>query len=183
MFKKVYYGIDNFKILEEANGRFVDEDYPIYVSFLQRGSIPTGEIDGSASDILEIVNGEVQHKSGYQTTLLNKAKTTAKGTLAANRYAKEIGGMTIDGAAIHTDRESQAMLNAAYVMAVNGNLEAGTIWKGSDGWHTLTKQNVIDLSIAVKNYVEALFASEKTKYDFIEAAETVDAVNAIDITF
>lgn len=183
MFTKIYTSPNECRIYEHVNSRIVDEGYPLYVEFINNGGIPYIEIDESVADILEIVDGVVQYKPDYQTTLLNKAKTAAKTQLAANRYAKEIGGMTIDGAAIHTDRESQAMLNAAYVMAVNGNLEAGTIWKGSDGWHALTKQNVIDLSIAVKNYVEALFAAEKTKYDLIEAAETVEAVNAIDITF
>lgn len=183
MFTKIYASLTQYRIYEHANSRFVDEGYPLYQDFLIRGGVPSLEIDASVQNILEIIDGAVAYKPDYQTTLLTKAKTAAKTQLAANRYAKEIGGMTIDGAAIHTDRESQAMLNAAYVMAVNGNLEAGTIWKGSDGWHALTKQNVIDLSIAVKNYVEALFAAEKTKYDLIEAAETVEAVNAIDITF
>ena len=53
-------------------------------------------------------------------------------------------------------------------MAVNGNLENGTIWKGADGWHTLAKADIIALSVAVKDYVEALFVAEKIKYDLIE---------------
>jgi len=68
-------------------------------------------------------------------------------------------------------------------MAVNGNLENGTIWKGADGWHTLAKADIIALSVAVKDYVEALFVAEKIKYDLIEAATTIEEVNTIDLTF
>jgi len=183
MFTKVYTDVNTYRVYQNAEGRYVAEGQPEYVAFLYNGGIPAVTIDASVIDILEIVDGVVQYKSDKDATLLAKAKTLAKNTLASNRFIKEISGMTINGALIHTDRESQAMLNAAYVMATTGNLESGTIWKGADGWHTLAKADILALSVAVKDFVEALFVAEKAKYDLIEAATTVEEVNAIDLTF
>lgn len=182
MYRKIYYSIDSYKIFETANGRFVDEGYPLYQNFLAAGNVPTIEIDPAIADVIEIVNGAPVYKANYEATLLTKAKDAAKRNLAANRYNKEIGGLTISGANIHTDRESQALLSAAYSMAVSGQLDNGTTWKTKDGFVTLSKDEIIAISVTIKNHVEACFVAEKEKYVLIEAATTMAELQAVDLS-
>lgn len=182
MFKKIYYAINTYKIYENANGRFVDEGYPLYVKFLADGNLPTLEIDNSVSDILEIVNNEVLYKPDYETTLLIKAKNTAKDTLYNNRLAKDNGGLLIGEMLIATDVNSQAILSNAYVGAKNGLLESGTKWKTESGDISLTKEQVISIYEAVFNFIKTNFDTEITKRALIDACATIEEVNAIDLS-
>jgi len=182
MFRKIYYAIDSYKIYETANGRFVDEGYPLYVDFLQKGNLPSLEIDNSVSDILEIVDNNVQYKSDYETIILNNAKIKAKNTLYNNRIIKDNGGFDFGGMLISTDINSQQILANAYVGAKNGLLETGTKWKTENGDIDLTKEQVIVIYEAVFNYIKTNFTTEITKRALIDACVTVEEVEAIDLS-
>lgn len=183
MFTKIYITPTNYRIYEHANNRIVDEGYPLYIEFINNGGIPSVEIDGYVIDILEIVNGVVQYKPDYQTTLLNKAKANKLVELASNRYNKEIGGLLVGEVIVSTDRESQAMLHAACTRAEKGTITNSIKWKGANGWATIQPADIITVANAVTLFVEGLFEQEYNKSVLIEACQTVEEVNAVDITF
>jgi hypothetical protein len=182
MFKKIYYAINTYKIYENANGRFVDEGYPLYVKFLADGNLPTLEIDSSVADILEIVDGIIQYKPDYEATLLLKAKNNAKNTLYNNRLIKDNGGFEFSGMIIATDINSQSILANAYIGAKNGLLESGTKWKTENGDIDLTKEQVIAIYEAVFNFIRTNFNTEITKRALIDACITIAEVEAIDLS-
>lgn len=182
MFRKIYYGIDSYKIYENANGRFVDEGYPLYIKFLADGNLPTIEIDASVADILEIVDGVVQYKADYEATLLLRAKNKAKETLYNNRVIKDNNGFDFNGMLIATDTNSQSILANAYVGAKNGLLETGTKWKTENGDIDLTKEQVIVIYEAVFNFIKTNFNIEITKRAVIDACLTIEEVEAVDLS-
>ena len=183
MFTKIYASLTQYRIYEHANSRFVDEGYPLYVEFINNGGTPSIEIDSSVVDILEIVDGTVQYKTGYETMLLNKAKAAKLAELASNRYNKEIGGLLVGEVTVSTDRESQAMLHAACTRAEKGTITTPIKWKGASGWATIQPADIIAVADAVTLFVEGLFEQEYNKAVLIEACTTIEEVNAVDVSF
>jgi hypothetical protein len=182
MFKKIYFSINTYKIYENANGRYVDEAYPLYQKYINDGNSPTLEIDNSVSDILQIVDNEVIYKPDYEATLLLKAKNNAKNTLYNNRLVKDNGGFDFSGMLIATDSNSQSILANAYVGAKNGLLEDGTKWKTETADIDLAKEQVIAIYEAVFNFIKTNFNTEITKRALIDACTTIEQVNAIDLS-
>jgi uncharacterized protein DUF4376 len=79
---------------------------------------------------------------------------------AARRYHVETGGITLNGVSVATDRQSQAMLSAAFNM-VQQNPQFTTMWKGPDGnFAQLTAQQILGIAQAVGLHVAACFAAE-----------------------
>lgn len=79
---------------------------------------------------------------------------------AGARYAKEVGGITLDGAPIATDRDSRGMITGAYNSAQRDSSWT-TVWKATGGtFVTLTAAQVISMAIVVAGYVESCFAAE-----------------------
>lgn len=86
-------------------------------------------------------------------------RQNALDALAAHRYTVETGGTTFGGWPTHTGRETQAMVNACYNMAVAGYWQGG--WKFADGiYRTLTAERVIGLALTIGAHVQASFARE-----------------------
>jgi hypothetical protein len=107
------------------------------------------------------------------------SKDELKAYAANRRYEVETGGATIGGINVATDRESQAMLNAAYNIA-QGNPQFTTMWKGADGtFNAIDAATVIALAQAVGAYVGACFGAEAAVVAKIEA-ETITTVAEID---
>ncbi len=79
---------------------------------------------------------------------------------AAARYAKETGGITVNGAPIATDRASQALITGAWA-TTQINPAATIQWKGPNGaFVTLDAKALIGLASAVTAHVQACFAAE-----------------------
>lgn len=92
--------------------------------------------------------------------------------LAALRYARETGGTTWNGHAVATDRESQAKLTAAFVMAGALPTFAIPAWKLPDGsFIALANAEVKALAGAVLAHVQGCFTTEKAVADRIAASE------------
>jgi hypothetical protein len=81
--------------------------------------------------------------------------------IADLRYQAEVGGTMWNGWPISTDRDSQAKLNSAYVLARDGHWPTGAGWKFGDGvYRTLTADEVIDMALTVSAHVQSCFAHE-----------------------
>lgn len=100
--------------------------------------------------------------------------------LAAWRYDREIGGITVAGARIDTDRQSQATITGTLV-AMRENLTAAVDWKTADGaFVTLTLPQIAAVAAAVVAHVQACFTAEALLAAEINAAETAEDLAAIE---
>lgn len=105
------------------------------------------------------------------------------GYAAAKRFAVETGGITVAGARIATDRQSQAMIgNAfAYVQASG----AGQVsYKTAAGFVTLSVDQIRSVALAVGAHVQACFMAE----DGVDAAlhaspPTITDIAGVDAAF
>lgn len=89
-----------------------------------------------------------------------KAQLTAYS--ASARYNREVGGTTVNGVAVATDRDSQAMLNGAFNMATQNNAFT-TQWKNPDGSFTqLNAATIIAIAVAVGQHVANCFSTEQS---------------------
>jgi hypothetical protein len=79
---------------------------------------------------------------------------------ASVRYAHEIAGASVGGMPVATDRESQAMINGAYNMALR-NANFSTVWKSAGGGFVpLDAETIIAVATAVGAHVASCFAKE-----------------------
>ena len=94
--------------------------------------------------------------------------------IATARYNAEIAG--IDG--IKTDRESQALITGAALKAMQDS-EYSCRWKGVGGFIELTAPQILAIADAVRAHVQSCFDRESELVALVDAAETVEAVEAI----
>ena len=109
---------------------------------------------------------------------LEGAKVGKLQEIASARYDAEVAGITVAGATIRTDRESQAMITGAALKAIQDTAYICT-WKGESGWVTLTAQQILGIADAVRAHVQGCFNREAGLAAQVQAAETVEAVQAI----
>lgn len=103
---------------------------------------------------------------------------------AAARYAKETGGITVNGIGIDTSRGSQALITGAWA-TVQVQPNATIQWKAADGtWAALNATQITALATAVTNHVQACFAAEAALDAAINAAPpTVTSRAQVDAAF
>lgn len=116
-----------------------------------------------------------------QVTLktLETAKAKKLAEVAAWRYGVETAGVTLGGATIRTDRESQSQITSAYTSLKNGLLTSVN-WKSADGqWVALTLAQIEPIAAAVAQHVQSCFNAEMALTQQVNAAQTIEAVNAV----
>jgi len=153
-----------------------DTVYPGYLTRETGVTIPE-ELQGKR---LAYVDGEFSELPPVQTPATKDDRDAKKAALAAKRYEIEIGGITVAGAKVKTDRESQASLTGAYT-SLQAGLLTGIDWKTEDGWVTLNLATCEAIAQAVASHVQQSFSREKELSVIIDAAETVEDLQAIDI--
>lgn len=89
-------------------------------------------------------------------------------SIAARRWQAETGGITVNGIAIDTGRDSQALITGAAVSAMLDPSYA-LRWKTPDGFVDLTGEQVIGVATAVRAHVQACFDREAELLDALEA--------------
>lgn len=111
---------------------------------------------------------------------LAQAKAEKIAAAAAWRWQREIAGVQFAGATIKTDPESQAKVTGAYIALVNGM--AQTIdWKNAQGvFIQLNLAQMTAIAGAVVAHVQACFSAEAALVAEINAAQTIEAVDAIE---
>ncbi|WP_136067096.1 DUF4376 domain-containing protein [Modicisalibacter radicis] len=124
--------------------------------------------------VLREINAEVwaQLTAARRETLL--------GELAAHRFNVETGGVEMpDGTRVRTDRESQSQVNSAYTTLRDGMVDAAD-FKGANGWVTITLAEITPIATAVARHVQPCFTAERYVEGLLSAAETAEALHAID---
>lgn len=112
-------------------------------------------------------------------TPLQRAKDEKLAEIAAWRYGQEVGGISLGGARIRTDRESQATITSAFISLSQG-LSAGIDFKAEGGqWITLGLEQITPIAQAVVAHVQACFTTERDLSDLVNACTTVAEVDAV----
>jgi hypothetical protein len=136
------------------------------------------EQDATFESVTLGANGEFTLPT-VPTVTLESAKTAKLEELAAWRFAKETSGVTVSGARIKTDRESQAIVTSALISLSQG-LATSVDWKAEGGvWVTLGLNEITAIAQAVVAHVQACFTLEKQFSLDIAAAATVQDAEAI----
>ena len=114
-------------------------------------------------------------------TDITALKTQRLSELAAYRYQKETAGITLNGIAIETNRESQALINGAWSFS---QLNPAVLidWKAESGWIQIDAATIAAIAGAVATHVQACFSTERIHAEAIAALETSEAVAAYDLT-
>ena len=111
---------------------------------------------------------------------LDGMKAAKLAELKAYRRTKEEAGITLNGAAIATDRESQAMIGNA-VAGLRLNPEGSTVnWKAENGTFVLDLATLEAIAGAVFDHVQACFNAEIAHVEAINALTTAQAVYNFD---
>ena len=114
-----------------------------------------------------------------QPRTLGGAKTAKLAEIADWRYRREVGGVTVGGARIKTDRESQATVTGAFTAMSQGLLQS-VDWKAAnDQWVTLTLPEMTAIAQAVTAHVQECFTLEKQYAALVDQAQTIEAVDNI----
>jgi hypothetical protein len=131
---------------------------------------------------------EVEHHDGPLITYtgtpipLETIKETRKAAVAAKRYEVEVGGASVGGISIPTDREGRKNLRDARDALAEGLLER-VDFKTPAGWAAFTSAaQVIPLVATAAQHVQSAFTTEKAHCDAIDALGDVEAVLAYDLS-
>lgn len=113
---------------------------------------------------------------------LDELKAQKKASIAAARYKVETAGTTVNGVLIDTGRDSQALITGAALAAM---LDDGYSlnWKTSAGFIHLTAPEIIAVAQAVRAHVQTCFDREGELVALVDAAQNVDELNVIRITW
>ena len=147
------------------------------------GTVFTKPVDdwGAYADAAEWCNNNnaqiVEYDDRYEVVgvvipekTFNELKEDKKAEIAAARYEYEIAGVVFGGVRVTTDREDQSMITAVALSAVVDPTYT-TVWKGADGYLTLTASEILELARIVGAHVETAFAEEKRLVEQIDAAQ------------
>ncbi|MDF3935348.1 DUF4376 domain-containing protein [Pseudomonas citronellolis] len=137
-----------------------------YSSDIHGDSIPADAVEISDAEYAALLAGQaagrvIQADADGHPVLAERVITDAdrRAAIAARRYLAETAGITLNGAAVPTDRESQAMVTGAALAAV---LDAGYTcqWKTAVGFVTLGGEQIIAMASAMRAHVQACFDRE-----------------------
>lgn len=113
---------------------------------------------------------------------LDGKKAQKKAAIAAARYEAETAGTTVNGVLIDTGRDSQALITGAALAAViDDNYSLN--WKTETGFVHLTAPEIIAVAQAVRAHVQGCFDREGELVALVDAAQTAEELDAIEITF
>lgn len=113
---------------------------------------------------------------------LAELKAQKLAALADRRWRAEVGGATVDGVTIQTDRDSQIKWSVVFGLAKLDPNYSVPNWKLPDGsFMALTNQQILDFSNAARLHVQGCFDHEAALAGEIAAAADAAALAAVDI--
>ena len=113
---------------------------------------------------------------------LATAKATLLNVAAATRESARARGVLFGGVRLAAMPEDQGTMGDA-ITYLSWKPAGTTIpWKGKDGWIEVDLPTIRAAAEAVGDFIEALFAAEHAHHAAIAGLETVEAVQAYDVT-
>ena len=169
----------------QENARVTIQDGTVAVSPDLSARTPGAEFEAifMGTQSIEVLTGPPDENVEFgplvdTRTPLERTKTAKLVELAAARYAAEVAGVVVNGMRVRTDRESQAMITGAALAAVQ-DANYTCKWKTESGFVTLTAAQIIAVATSVRAHVQAQFDREAELIVQLNAAITVEAVEAI----
>ena len=112
---------------------------------------------------------------------LESVKAEKRAEIAAWRYEKEVGGVVLNGISINTERDSQAIIGNT-LLSMREGLVQSVNWKTADGTFVpLGPAEIEAIAGAVVAHVQACFNAEAMLLAEVAAAQTIEAVRAIEL--
>lgn len=113
---------------------------------------------------------------------LESVKRDKLAEIAAARYEEEVGGVTVGGITIATDRQTQSIITGAFISMSQGLL-ASVDWKAENGtWVKLNLTQLTPIAQAVVGHVQGCFTKESVLAEQVAVATTIADVKAIKYT-
>jgi len=110
---------------------------------------------------------------------LGKLKAEKIAKIADLRWQEETGGYMYNGHEFHSDRESQDRFFQAFIASINDPTFT-TIWKTKTGWLEMTASDFIELYNEFQTFLQGLYQKEKALQEQVEAATTIDELEAVE---
>jgi hypothetical protein len=161
-----------WSVMEDHRGTYWNIETKEQVDYIMPGPLPEN------LTALEPSSRDCKWTGDAWVIDMEKLKYDKKAEMADKRWQAETGGITINGVEIATDRESQALLMGAVLVAQN-NPEYVVNWKAKNGWAVLDAATILAVADAVRNHVQACFDREKDLQDQIDAATTAAELEAV----
>jgi hypothetical protein len=171
-FEAVFYGKQRIEIITAPAPREVAVTYPN-----PDGDTPETLTDVQYTDNYEI--GPVEMDTG-ETPLSLAKQVKMKEIADARNAALDNGGAEYKGLHFWTDKGSKG--DVLFAIAAYDKTEAlEPVWKAKDGLLVIESvDDLIGIAAAVGQYVKAQYAHEFELITLVEAAETVEEVQAIE---
>lgn len=116
-------------------------------------------------------------------TDLDTAKARRWAQLRAERNDREYGGFTWDGSAFDSDARSQSRIQGAAQLATLAAMASETFsidWTLADNTvRTLSGSDMLAVGTAMGTHIAAMHATARTLREQLEAAQTIEAVEAV----
>lgn len=129
----------------------------------------------------EIVEWEAEQAANAPT--LEDAVAAKLVELDDYRWQMEVGGAAFGGGIIRTDWNSQNKIAAAYIMAINDPDYEIPVWEVVPGvFSPLDNATIRALGVTVRDHVQATFNRKAELHPIIAALESIEAVDAFDIS-
>lgn len=166
-------------IIDSSNAVIAETDDPNYIPPVGYRAVPVPDDFYFETTNEWVWNGTALVRD--PALILARKKADRLSELAAYRYEKETSGITLNGVAIETNRESQALINGAWSFS---QLNPAVLidWKGANGWIQIDAATIAAIAGAVATHVQACFSTERVHAEAIAALETSEAVQSYDIT-
>lgn len=152
-------------------------------------SIRDGEIVEWSGDIPQPTIEELENMLPQVLQYRLQVKKAEKlAEIANRRWVEETKGISLpNGAAVKTDRESQALLTGASVKAIQDPTYTCK-WKGSSGWVVLDAPTILMITEFVRQHVQQCFDREYElgvqietimNDPFLTDQQKIDAIDAV----
>lgn len=162
-----YWKADDGRVYSSAAQSLVEEDISHLMDGVTRwpSDDDGNQTDAALEDVLH-VHGLTLQPIDPEVDLANYA--------ADRRWRAEVGGIEVDGLAVHTDDRSKMMIMGARLKAAS---DPGftTEWKTAAGeFITINADTILLVSDAILDHVAACFAAEADVIAKIEAGDITD---------
>ena len=138
---------------------------PTSGAFVYSGFLPDGDLSPEQTAAIA---------SYFAPMTLADCQAAKKAEIANARWHAETSGVN----GIRTDRESQAMITGAALKALQ-DAEYVCSWKTDAGFVELSAPQVLAIADAVREHVQAQFDHERALLALIDAAETLEDLEAV----
>ena len=115
------------------------------------------------------------------TRPLEVARAEVKRRVTAHRWAVETGGISVANyGRVLTSIEDQNRIATAIQGCTSANIQE-VDFKGADGWVSITREKLIQISVLIAEHVQLCFTRERELHEAADACTDVPALAAIDI--